>query len=174
MASRTRKIVDTKAGVSTPQKPVWHPSQDSNYTPTFSADQHVGTALRETFTAFAQAVSGNVRSVGLTLNMWFILRSLWEHDGLTQVDLAAKLGVTPAAIVGLINGLQEQGLVARKRSETDGRAFRVFLTTTGRRVRTKATRQALQVDAKALRGFTVAEVEDLLVLMSRLRKNLSA
>jgi len=145
----------------------------AGYTPHFSADRHVGTALRETFGGFAGSVAENMRELGLSLNMWFILRALWESDGRTQVDLAAKLHITPAAIVGLINGLQDAGLVIRKRSELDRRAFRVFLTPLGRKVRTKATQLALQVDARALRGFSVKEVEALLEMLGRLRSNLS-
>src|SRR4051794_30363275 len=108
--------------------PVWHPDLGTDYTPRFSADQHVGTALRETFRTFARSVAGNLRPLDLSLNMWFVLRALWETDGLSQVELAAKLEVTPAAMVGLVNALESADLVTRQRSPTDGRAFRVFLT----------------------------------------------
>src|SRR5690349_10985105 len=90
---------------------VWHPELGSEHTPVFSADRHVGTALRETFRAFARSVSDNLASSDLSLNMWFVLRSLWETDGLSQVELAAKLEVTPAAVVGLVNVLEKAGLV---------------------------------------------------------------
>jgi DNA-binding MarR family transcriptional regulator len=173
MAKRAKNPVNRRAAPGSLDLAVWHPDLGTNHTPNFSADQHVGTALRETFHAFAHAVAGNLRPLELSLNMWFVLRSLWEIDGRTQVDLAAKLEVTPAAMVGIINGLETAGWVERRRSETDGRAFRVFLTPMGHKVRTNATGQALQVDAKALRGFSVAEVETLLDLMRRLRTNLS-
>lgn len=152
---------------------VWHPDTAAGFAPRFSADRHVGTALRETFRQFAKSVSGNVAELGLSLNMWFVLRALWEADGLAQVELAARLDVSPAAIVGILNALEELGLVARKLSETDRRAYRVYLTPAGRGVRTRATARALQVDARALRGMSVAEVETLLGLMKRLRDNLA-
>ena len=152
---------------------VWHPGLGVDSIPSFSADHHIGTALRETFRAFARSVAANLRPLNLSLNMWFALRTLWEMDGLTQVQLAAKLELTPAAIVGLINALEDAGLVVRKRSTTDGRAFRVFLTAAGRKLRGKATGLALRVDAKALQNFTIAEVETLLNLIRRLRINLA-
>ncbi len=169
MARNTKALRSDAKG-----RAAWTPDDlATGFTPEFSADQHVGTALRETFGAFAGAVADNMRELDLSLNMWFILRALWEADGRTQVDLAAKLRLTPAAIVGLVNGLQDAGLVVRERSETDGRAYCVYLTALGRRVRTKATRLALQVDAKALRGFSVTEIVTLLNLLQRLRSNLS-
>ncbi|MDB5597458.1 MAG: hypothetical protein JWM36_4419 [Hyphomicrobiales bacterium] len=173
MAKRAKDPVNRRSASRSPDHAVWHSYLGTDHVPTFSADQHVGTALRETFHAFAHAVADNLRPLELTLNMWFVLRSLWEIDGRTQVDLASKLEVTPAAMVGIVNGLEAAGWVERRRSETDGRAFRVFLTPMGHKVRTKASGQALQVDAKALRGFSVAEVGTLLDLMRRLRTNLS-
>ena len=106
--------------------------------------------------------------------MWFVLRALWETDGQTQVALAHKLNVTPAAMVGILNGLQDAGLVIRKRSGEDGRAYKIFLTARGQQVRTQATRQALQVDAKALHGISLKDTQLLLDLLARLRENLAA
>jgi DNA-binding MarR family transcriptional regulator len=168
---RKRPAVQRKISREPPT--VWHPDLGQDYTPRFSAEQHVGTGLRETFRLFAHSVASNVAGLGLTLNMWFVLRSLWEEDGRTQVGLAQKLEVTPAAMVGIVNALEGLGLVIRKRSDTDGRAYRIFLTAEGRSVRTKATRQALQVDARALRGFSLEEVETLLLYLKRLRTNLA-
>jgi DNA-binding MarR family transcriptional regulator len=173
MVVRKTRTAVARAGAQGGHATVWHPDLGSDFAPTFSADQHVGTALRETFRQFAHSVSTNVSGLGLSLNMWFVLRALWESDGLTQVHLAQKLEVTPAAIVGIVNALEKLGLVLRKRSKTDGRAYCIFLTPSGRSVRTKATTQALQVDARALRGFSIGEVETLLLLLKRLRVNLS-
>ncbi len=152
---------------------VWHSDFGSDVIPRFSADQHVGTALRETFRCFAKALSAKIEPFGLTLNMWFVLRALWENDGLSQFELAKRLEVTPAAMVGLVNSLHDLGLVIRCPSPTDRRAVRVHLTSQGRALRGRATGQALQVDARALRGLSPVEVEMMLKLMAILRKNLA-
>ena len=49
----------------------------------------------------------------------------------------------------------------------------VFLTAAGRKLRTKATTLALQVDARALRGIGHAEIERTLATLTRLRNNLA-
>ena len=173
MAMRVARLGTTKASATRGDVRVGQPDTGAGFTPRFSADQLVGTALRETFRLFADSVSGKVSSLGLSLNMWFVLRALWESDGLAQVELASRLDVSPAAVVGILNALEGLGLVERRLSKTDRRAFRIFLTPSGRSVRTKATSLALQVDAKALRGMSIAEVETLLALLKRLRVNLS-
>jgi DNA-binding MarR family transcriptional regulator len=62
---------------------------------------------------------------------------LWAllHDGpMTQRALAARLGVTPRNVTGLLDALQTDGLVAREAHPSDRRATLVSLTTKGRTV----------------------------------------
>jgi DNA-binding MarR family transcriptional regulator len=150
----------------------WHPDS-SDFTPAFSADRHIGTALRETYRSFARALSQNLAPLGLTLSMWFALRSLWEADGLSQAELGRRTELNPAAVVAVLNALESAGLVARRRTRKDRRIYNVFLTTAGRRLRTKATALALQVDARAMRGVSHDEIEQVLGILKRLRGNLA-
>ena len=145
----------------------------SGYTPVFSADRHIGTALRETYRAFARAVASNLAPLGLTLSMWFVLRGLWEADGLSQAELGRRIELNPAAVVALVNALEAAGFVERRRTREDRRVYHVFLTAAGRKLRTKATALALQVDARALRGIDHAEIERTLATLARLRGNLA-
>jgi DNA-binding MarR family transcriptional regulator len=150
----------------------WHPDAPG-FTPTFSAERHIGTALRETYRAFARALSQNLAPLGLTLSMWFALRSLWEADGQSQAELGRRIELNPAAVVAVLKALEIAGLVERRRTRKDRRIYNVFLTAAGRRLRTKATALALQVDARALRGVTHDEIEQVLATLKRLRNNLA-
>jgi DNA-binding MarR family transcriptional regulator len=150
----------------------WHPDAPC-FTPTFSAERHIGTALRETYRAFARALSQNLAPLGLTLSMWFALRSLWEADGQSQAELGRRIELNPAAVVAVLKALEVAGLVERHRTRKDRRIYNVFLTAAGRKLRTKATALALQVDARALRGVTHEEIEQVLVTLKRLRNNLA-
>ena len=158
---------------SQPKPGAWHPDNASGFTPVFSAERHIGTALRETYRAFARAVSQNLAPLGLTLSMWFALRSLWEVDGLSQAELGRRTELNPAAVVAVLNALEAAGLVERRRTRKDRRIYNVFLTAAGRKLRTKATALALQVDARALRGTSHTEIEQALATLTRLRGNLA-
>jgi MarR family transcriptional regulator, organic hydroperoxide resistance regulator len=144
----------------------WH------FTPVFSADRHIGTALRETYRAFARALTQNLAPLGLTLSMWFALRNLWEADGLSQAELGRRIELNPAAVVAVVNALQAAGLIKRRRTRKDRRIYNVFLTVAGRKLRTSATALALQVDARAMRGIRPDEIEQALALLKHLRSNL--
>jgi MarR family transcriptional regulator, organic hydroperoxide resistance regulator len=154
------------------KRTAWHPAT-SGFTPTFSAERHIGTALRETYRAFARALSQNLAPLGLTLSMWFALRSLWEADGQSQAELGRRIELNPAAVVAVLKALEVAGLVERRRTRKDRRIYNVFLTAAGRKLRTKATALALQVDARALRGVTHEEIEQVLATLKRLRGNLA-
>src|SRR5215213_1358448 len=105
--------------------------------------------------------------------MWFALRSLWEIDGLSQAELGRRIELNPAAVVAVLNALEAAGLVERRRTRKDRRIYNVFLTAAGKKLRTKATALALQVDARALRGIDHAEIEQVLATLTRLRSNLA-
>jgi DNA-binding MarR family transcriptional regulator len=155
-----------------PKPAAWHP-ESPGFTPTFSAERHIGTALRETYRAFARALSQNLAPLGLTLSMWFALRSLWEADGLGQAELGRRVELNPAAVVAVLKALEAAGLVVRRRTRKDRRIYNVFLTAAGRKLRTRATALALQVDARALRGVKHDEIAQVLATLKRLRGNLA-
>lgn len=171
-AYRPSEAAEGNVRASQRKRTAWHPDA-SGFTPTFSAERHIGTALRETYRAFARALSQNLAPLGLTLSMWFALRSLWEVDGQSQAELGRRIELNPAAVVAVLKALEVAALVERRRTRKDRRIYNVFLTAAGRKLRTKATALALQVDARALRGVTHEEIEQVLATLKRLRGNLA-
>ncbi|KUL21311.1 MarR family winged helix-turn-helix transcriptional regulator [Streptomyces regalis] len=101
---------------------------------------------------------------------------LWAllHDGpMTQRTLAARLGVTPRNVTGLLDALQADGLVAREAHPSDRRATLVSLTEKGRTV-TAALRGGRNSMAAELFGdMTATQLEafqgGLEVVIERLR-----
>ncbi|MBQ9003915.1 MAG: MarR family transcriptional regulator [Eggerthellaceae bacterium] len=61
-----------------------------------------------------------------------VLTMVSMKEGINQKDLAFLLGVRPQTLGEMLQKLEERGLVARKRSESDGRAVEVTLTDEGR------------------------------------------
>ncbi|NML51565.1 MarR family transcriptional regulator [Streptomyces sp. R302] len=71
---------------------------------------------------------------GLTTARAGVLWALFHDGPMTQRVLATRLGVTPRNVTGLLDALQEDGLVARAAHPTDRRATLVSLTDEGRSV----------------------------------------
>lgn len=57
-----------------------------------------------------------------------------QPDGLTQTDLSRALIMHRSNVTGLIDRLEQRGLVQRQEHATDRRAYRVVLSSEGRRL----------------------------------------
>jgi DNA-binding MarR family transcriptional regulator len=74
------------------------------------------------------------REYGSTLPRFDLLAQLERHpEGLRLGTLSERLLVTGGNVTWLVNSLEAEGLVARRRAPDDGRAWIVALTAEGRR-----------------------------------------
>jgi DNA-binding MarR family transcriptional regulator len=69
--------------------------------------------------------------LGLRPRQLVTLTFLRDHGASTQQALAAMLQIDRTNLVGLLNGLESDGLIARRRAEDDRRRHVVELTPTG-------------------------------------------
>jgi DNA-binding MarR family transcriptional regulator len=97
-----------------------------------------------------------------------------EAAGLRPAELAERLHVSRATITALLDGLEAEGLVARRPDPTDRRARRVALTRAGRaRAREIAPTHAARL-AAVTRALDPDERAQLLALLDKLRAGLRA
>jgi DNA-binding MarR family transcriptional regulator len=93
---------------------------------------------RRALTSVWQGVRGRVRDAarehGLTFPQAMCLKFLGERGPCMASDLAAELAATPGNVTGVLDRLEEQGLVVRRRDEQDRRALRLELTPKGQRL----------------------------------------
>lgn len=57
-----------------------------------------------------------------------------QPDGLTQTELSRALIMHRSNVTGLVDRLEQRGLLVRRKPAGDRRAWRVYLTPTGRRL----------------------------------------
>jgi len=93
---------------------------------------------------------------GLTEQQWRVLRVLWEHDDIAFRDLSETTLIPAPSLVGVVDRLSKQGLVARKRSETDRRNVFVHATDKGRELH-RVVRPRVDDTYAELRGSVDAE-----------------
>ncbi|MBQ5412840.1 MAG: MarR family transcriptional regulator, partial [Oscillospiraceae bacterium] len=63
-----------------------------------------------------------------------MLHILSEEDGITQKVLAQKMHIRPQSLTGVLEKLEDKGLIRRQRSETDKREQNVFITDEGKKL----------------------------------------
>ena len=73
-----------------------------------------------------------------------------RSGALNQRELADELGMDPGNLVGILDSLESDGLVARPRGEGDRRQRLVSLTPSGRRLLARALRATAAIDERIL------------------------
>ena len=93
--------------------------------------------------------------------MWFILTNLHGDDWRTQHELARAMHIEGPTLTRHLDGLEEEGLVVRRRHPSDRRAVSVELTDAGRARHTDMLRAVQAFNRHLLVGFTAEEIEEL-------------
>jgi MarR family transcriptional regulator for hemolysin len=69
------------------------------------------------------------KEIGITFGQWKIIITLVNNDdGLTQKEIADKLGLEGPTLIPIIDKLEKDGFVTRKVDKNDRRNNRIFLT----------------------------------------------
>lgn len=76
-----------------------------------------------------RALTASLREVGLSHSQFAMLLTIGSSEGLTQQDLAARIGLTKANVSQLLDRLEAAGMVKRV---PESRAYALHLTETSR------------------------------------------
>ncbi|MBR0682097.1 MarR family transcriptional regulator [Roseomonas eburnea] len=112
---------------------------------------------------------------GLTDARWVTLLHLARSgDGLTQKDLAARVGVGGPTLVRTLDRLEREGMVVRVGDVQDRRAKTVHLTAKAIPVLRLIEENAAAVRSELLDGISAAELDLCLAVFDRVAANLAA
>lgn len=104
--------------------------------------------------------------LGLRPRHLVTLTVLRDRDGISQADLAATIQLDRTNLVGLLNELEERGLIARTRSPEDRRKHVVGLTAEGRRQLAQAEFALAAVENEVLAALSHEQREQLYDLLA--------
>ena len=102
-----------------------------------------------------------------------VLLYLQQHGGrVPQHELAEFLRVKPSTVNGVLDRMEEKGLVRRSVSGSDARRRLITLTEKGAEQQALFQQSFLDVEEAMVRGFTQEERETLCALLDRVIQNL--
>ena len=103
----------------------------------------------------------------------YILRCLWEEDGLTPGQLAHRLGLSTPTVTKATGRMETAGLLCRIPHERDRRLVRLRLTDRGRELEQVIGAEMAGLQERALSGLDASQREALLGFLRRIRQNLA-
>jgi DNA-binding MarR family transcriptional regulator len=137
-----------------------------------ATDNSVGYLLRDTAKLLLRDTAAALEPLGISLPQYFVLRELWQEEGLTQRELASRVGVAEPAMVATLDALAHAGLTERVRSAQDRRKVNVGLTARGRNLRDSCLAHSARLLDRALVGISDAEIHAMRDVLHRMKANL--
>jgi MarR family transcriptional regulator, organic hydroperoxide resistance regulator len=110
---------------------------------------------------------------GFTPFHWVVLCCLWSEDGLATSAIGEKLQQVGGTLTGVLDRMEERGLIRRDRDRQDRRMVRIWLTNTGKELETILPPIALELNELVMGGFSVEEQQQLSQLLDRAIANLN-
>jgi len=110
----------------------------------------------------------------LTPRQLAVLLTVARTAGLSQTGLVAHTGIDRSTLADIVRRMQRKGLLQRRRTKEDARAYAVRLTEEGRRALRTAEPVAKRVDARILEALPVRQrgqfIDELIAIVAAFEK----
>ena len=97
-----------------------------------------------------------------------VLRLISREPGLSQQAVARRLGTPPSRLVALVDGLEQRGLIERRRNPGDRRNYALHLTVAGEQAMAALSQASLEHEQAISAPLTQAERAQLSKLLGKL------
>ena len=103
-------------------------------------DNQLCFALYSASLAMTKVYKPLLDELGLTYPQYLAMLVLWERDGLMVSELGDKLTLDSGTLTPLLKRLETSGYVSRIRAVEDERRVYITLTSSGRKLKTRAAK----------------------------------
>jgi DNA-binding MarR family transcriptional regulator len=128
----------------------------------------VGQLLTQVCRMSGHRMRGHMERIGLHRGQGFALFHLWHKDGIAQRDLSRFMHISPASVTNMLQRMERDGWIERRRGEKDQRLVRVFATEKATKMRAEAERVFQEIEDDLTAVYTPEEQADLKRLLIKL------
>jgi DNA-binding MarR family transcriptional regulator len=109
----------------------------------------------------------------LTRRQLAVLITVAQNEGLRQAGIVDRTGIDRSTIADMVRRMQQNGLLQRRRTKEDTRAYAVKLTGEGRRVLRTAEPLAKRVDQRVLDVLPAKRREEFMAALASIVRALA-
>jgi DNA-binding MarR family transcriptional regulator len=104
----------------------------------------VNFVLTKAQNSVQQLFKAELAPFGVTPGQYGVLKCLWDQNGLTAKQLAERLSLDSSTITGILDRMENKGLINRYHDVRDRRALCVMITKTGKELEEPLTQAAFK------------------------------
>ncbi|ANS86766.1 putative HTH-type transcriptional regulator YkoM [Vibrio scophthalmi] len=105
---------------------------------------------------------------GLSVALWPTMMCLWEEEGVTQRDIAAKSKVENSTTTRTLDKLENLGLVERRADPHSRRSYRIYLTEQGRSLKEQLLPIPVAVNQRMMSSLNDREQQQMIALLQKM------
>jgi len=124
--------------------------------------------LRRAWYGLNQAFRRRIAHLGLTPDQFTALRTLLEHEGISQRHLTTLMSSDPNTVASLLERMEKAALIERQAQEQDRRANRVRVKASGKAKYEKAREIAVALQSEVLVNLPAEEREKFLANLHKI------
>jgi DNA-binding MarR family transcriptional regulator len=124
-----------------------------------SLDRSPVHLLHRAYQAAGDIFQAEMKVDGLTPRQLAVLITIGQNEGLSQTDIVDSTGIDRSTVADMIRRMQRKGLIQRRRTREDARAYAVKLTNAGRRVLRTAEPMTRRIDERVLNALPTDQRE---------------
>jgi DNA-binding MarR family transcriptional regulator len=124
--------------------------------------------LRRAWYGLNQAFRRRIVHLSLTPDRFTVLRTLLEHEGISQRQLTSLMSSDPNTVASLLERMEKAGLIERQTQDQDRRANRLRVKPSGTAKYERARKIAVVLQREVLRALPTDAREDFLVNLDKI------
>jgi len=134
----------------------------------FELSRYIPYLVRRTSARVDEIIRPQLAAVGLTLEMWRVVISIYVHGPQSLGDLARRTSVNLSTLSRLVGAMERAKLVRRQRVVGNGRTVKIDLLPLGRKRCQGFLPFALALERQITQRFSARELGQLRELLGRL------
>ena len=140
----------------------------------FELDRHPFFWLTQVIGARDRELAQGLKESGLRVPEWRALAALYARHRCTMSELADLATIDRTTLTRTVDRMQEAGWLARLADAEDMRVTRLALTAAGKKIFERIWPAVEELNALALVGLPKSDIEQLKVILERMRDTLEA
>jgi len=141
----------------------------------YDFENSMGFVVNMTAKVFQKSFDIELRkNAGVSLSQWRVVGALVIQPGLTQKEIADKVGIEGATLVPIIDKMEKEGLLKRKPDSSDRRVNRIYLTQKADSLWESMVECALKIRKSSTKNISENDIQTTLETLRKISQNLTS